>query len=628
MNPRSTMNPRSATTSTGAEPRVTGPVRAPRPPRRDGLERVVLEARTDAERLVADQTSGRWWTPRGLVANLVHLWRTSLPFRTTLIAVTLTSITVLLIAVVMSNTIARDLYSNRVWESLDESGRAATQARQTFESGIETDQIAVTALREQAMQTAAEASPNAIGYAFYGVPGRSDRTVLQDIASDSVPVGVISDDLRAAVEAQPEGQHYQPIQLSSDGSRAARPGLVVGTSVDVPTAGTYEFYLVYSLESSQATLEFVQRALAISMAVLVLLVAVIVGSIMRTVMRPIRVAAITSHRLAEGHLEERIPERSDDDVGTLARSFNNMADSLQHQIEQLENLSKVQQRFVSDVSHELRTPLTTIRLAGGIIYTRRGEFDPTLARSAELLHGDLLEISRYDAGAVELVRRPGDLVALADDVIGSMTQVAIDHDEQLVLVHGAGPVVAEFDARRIERIVRNLIGNALEHGEGKPVVVRVAGNSAAVSLTVRDYGIGMDSEQQQRAFDRFWRADPSRKRTMGGSGLGLAIAKEDVQLHHGRLELWSAPAKGANFRLTLPRTAGAPVGVAPLPLVPDDAGADGYRVPPGDIAALAFHEPSVDTQQIAVVNVETKGDANDANDAGDAGEQDAQGGAR
>ena len=556
-----------------------------------------------------DRPTSNWWNPAGFIANVRFLWRTSLPFRTTILAVALTTLTVVIVAIVMGQAIARDLFTSRTNEILAESNRAAAVVRATLEIGAESDEVVLASLRQQALAAGAEQAANSVGYAFYRVPSSGGRVVLQDIASELVHPGLVSEQMRQAVREDPGGQHYQSVEITLN-SGLKVPGVIVGTAISVPTAGLHEYYLAYSLEGSQQTLEFVQRTLAVSMAILVLLVAVIVGIIMRAVIRPIRVAAKASRKLAAGHLEERVPERGDDDIGTLARSFNIMADSLQQQIQQLENLSQVQQRFVSDVSHELRTPLTTIRLAGGIVYARRDEFDPTVARSAELLQNqierfemllnDLLEISRYDAGAVELLRRPNSLVAIADDVIGSMTQVALDAGEELIFRAPGGHVEAEFDDRRVTRIVRNLVANAIEHGEGKPIVISVDSNATAVALSVRDYGIGMTEDQVAHVFSRFWRADPSRKRTMGGSGLGLAISMEDAQLHDGRLEVWSAPALGTNFRLTLPREIGEPIVTSPLPLMPEDAGAENYQRSRDDIASIGFSDVSVDTQPITL----------------------------
>ena len=122
----------------------------------------------------------------------------------------------------------------------------------------------------------------------------------------------------------------------------------------------------------------------------------------------------------------------------------------------------------------------------------------------------------------------------------------------------------------MRRILRNLLGNAIEHGEGKPIVIMVDSNETAIAITVRDYGIGMSPSQLERVFDRFWRADPSRQRTIGGTGLGLAIAREDAAIHEGILEVWSEPGDGACFRLTLPRERGTRIAASPLDLPPDD----------------------------------------------------------
>ena len=193
--------------------------------------------------------------------------------------------------------------------------------------------------------------------------------------------------------------------------------------------------------------------------------------------------------------------RGEDELATLGRSFNAMADSIESQIKELADLSLVQQRFVSDVSHELRTPLTTIRLAADMINDQRDEFDPATARAAELLNAqvqrfevlltDLLEISRYDAGSVQLELEPTSLAHLAEDVIASMQQLADQHGTDVRLVAPGGYSPVDMDPRRVRRVVRNLLGNAIEHGEGRPIVVTVDSDQQAVALGVRDYGLGM-----------------------------------------------------------------------------------------------------------------------------------------
>jgi two-component system sensor histidine kinase MtrB len=301
----------------------------------------------------------------------------------------------------------------------------------------------------------------------------------------------------------------------------------------------------------------------------------------RKVLAPVRQAAITAERLSDGRLSERMPVRGHDELATLGRSFNEMAESLQDQIHRMEELSHLQQRFVSDVSHELRTPLTTIRMAGDVIYGEREEFSPAVARSAELLAAqldrfdsllaDLLEISRFDAGAAVLDAEAWDLRRIVEGVLEHSAHLAEAKGSTVVTHLPDRPCTADVDPRRVERILRNLVVNAIEHGEGRPIDVEVAVDPKAVAVVVRDHGVGMTVQEAQHVFDRFWRADPARARTTGGSGLGLAIALEDARLHGGWLQAWGRPGEGASFRLTLPRRAGVTLTGSPLPLRPPSA---------------------------------------------------------
>jgi len=294
--------------------------------------------------------------------------------------------------------------------------------------------------------------------------------------------------------------------------------------------------------------------------------------------RPVEQAAQAAQQISEGNLDQRLPERGADVLALLAKSFNKMAGSLQQQIQQLDSLSRMQRRFVSDVSHELRTPLTTIKLAGEVIFGNRSKLDPALTRSAELLQdqidrfekllGDLLEISRYDAGAVVAEWEQNDLNAIVGAAIASIEPLAKSKECEIIAELPAKPVKAELDSKRIERLLRNLLSNAIEHGEAKPITVQVGENAQAVAVCVSDRGVGMTRAQLERVFDRFWRADPARQRSVGGTGLGLAIAREDSALHRGWLQVWSKPKRGTSFRLTLPKTRESVIANSPLPLPP------------------------------------------------------------
>ena len=518
----------------------------------------------------------RW---RRFLARARRIWRTSLQFRTISIAVLLSGLAVMVIGGYMSIVIGDNLFTSRREQVELEHVRATILAQELFTNALDAEEanqvdLETLALDVQRNILSSTASPGSTGLALLRSPNQSTPRSMPATTTREFPA-VVTDEMRATVAGEPGRVFLQSVTLPS-----SAPGLVTGSLVEVPSAGQYELYLVYDLTDAGAALGFVQQTLAIGLALLVVLIGAITFIVVRLVVAPVRVAAETSERLAAGQLEQRIPVRGEDEIATLARSFNGMADSLQHKITRLAELSRVQQRFVSDVSHELRTPLTTIRLAGDVLYDQRESFPPAAGRTAELLHtqvqrfevllADLLEISRYDAGAVELELEPTSLVRLVEDAVESMQLLADERGSDLRLVAPGGYFEAEVDARRLRRILRNLLGNAIEHGEGKPIVIMVDSNETAIAITVRDYGIGMSPSQLERVFDRFWRADPSRQRTIGGTGLGLAIAREDAAIHEGILEVWSEPGDGACFRLTLPRERGTRIAASPLDLPPDD----------------------------------------------------------
>ncbi|MEV8636302.1 MtrAB system histidine kinase MtrB [Streptosporangium sp. NPDC051023] len=361
------------------------------------------------------------------------------------------------------------------------------------------------------------------------------------------------------------------------------PGLVIGTRLDTYGTGLgdgYEIYHLIPLEEEEKNLTSVRQMLILVGAALVLLLAAISSLVTRQVVTPVRLARQAAERLAAGHLDERLKVRGEDDLARLAASFNEMAATLALKIHQLEELSHVQRQFVSDVSHELRTPLTTVRMAADLLYDAREDFDPMAARSAELMQNqlnrfesmlaDLLEISRYDAGAAELDVEPVDVRDVVLRAVADSEALAERHSTRFDLRLPGEACMAEMDSRRVERILRNLLFNAIEHGEGRDIVVSVGADRDAVAVAVRDHGVGLKPGEENMVFDRFWRADPSRARTIGGTGLGLAISREDAMLHGGWLQAWGAHGEGSQFRLSLPRVAGAPLRGSPLPLVPPE----------------------------------------------------------
>ena len=506
--------------------------------------------------------------------RVVRAWRTSMQLRVTSTAIGFGLLAVMVLSTYLSGAIRDGLFEQRITQVLTESARSTSQAQTTFNTTTATTTTGVQQLVNDLVRLLQGGGSSGREIFLWRTDPDSASSVLNSSTAPQLS-GLVTDDLRAQT-AQGEEQRWQSVSIPDSSGTGTIPGVLVGSKVDVPVAGSYELYFLYSLEAEQETLSFMQRVLAIAGAALVIFLACSTWVVTRQVVRPVQRAAQVAERLADGHLDERLLAKGEDEIATLARSFNEMAESLQDQIQRLDDLSTLQRRFVSDVSHELRTPLTTVRMASELIYESRDELDPVLKRSAELLQAqldrfedllaDLLEISRFDAGAAVLDAEALDLRDVVNAAIDHATPLASRKDVWVAAYFDERPVTADIDRRRVERVVRNLLVNAIEYAESGPVEVRVSSNLTAVAVHVRDYGVGMPKDQVSHVFDRFWRADPARARTSGGTGLGLAISLEDALLHGGWLEAWARPGLGAAFRLTLPRRAGIVLTSSPIEL--------------------------------------------------------------
>lgn len=526
----------------------------------------------------------RWFRRLRLGRKILsRRWQHSLQFRAILVALTLTLLAFLATGSFMSHQMAERLFSNRLNQVMAEARTDMAEVQASFDASDASDRTEVQALIDStmgAMSMDLEESDRrwilipfdrGAGQSFVGVQTQSPW-----MTSASVP-----QQLQQRV-MNGDGTYWQPgsVRMSEEGTE--RPVIVVGDMVQLNQNARYGVFFVYDFSDPQTTLNSIHAVLLLSMLALLLLVGTIVWYVTREVVRPVSSTAKVSERLSEGDLDVRMEVRGSNEVARLSRSFNRMADSLQEQITQLEQLSTMQQTFVSDVSHELRTPLTTVKMAAEVLYNAREEFDPVNRRSAELLHhqvdrfdsmlSDLLEISRFDAGAARLEIASTDIFSVTYDVVEAVAPLALQCGSVLTVRSLLTRCVVQMDQRRIDRILRNLVSNALEHGEGKPVEIFIAANDNAVAVAVRDHGIGMDEEQTAKVFNRFWRADPARARTVGGTGLGLSIAREDTRLHRGQLDVWARPGEGACFRLTLPLVRSQPLDPQrpnPMPMPPE-----------------------------------------------------------
>jgi two-component system sensor histidine kinase MtrB len=531
---------------------------------------------------------GRWRVPAGALATVRmgrSRWRRSLLVRVVAATVTLGLLVVLVTGQFLLQRISNGLVDSRVTSVEGDAKQGIDEVDDNFQKNNFNLVEFPTFVQDQVNMLQGPVD-NPIRYVVLRhAKTETDPAPIADLASSTrIDAISIPGDLRDAVNAEPNRRQVRQMVLpvrADDGRVDMVPAIAVGGMVDFGAAngGRYELYFLYRLDREVQILELVRRTFIVGGIALVLLVGAVAWVVTRQVVAPVRQAARTAEQLASGRLDRRMRVRGEDDLARLARAFNEMAASLERQIHQLEELSRVQRRFVSDVSHELRTPLTTIRMAGEVMYEARSSFDPTVARTAELLQNqldrfesllaDLLEVSRFDAGAALLEIETADIREVVNRVVDGLGPLA-ERRGIAVSVRAAKPAMAEFDHRRVERVVRNLVGNAIEHGDGRPVVITVACDTEAVAVCVRDSGAGLRPSEQRMVFNRFWRADPARARSTGGTGLGLAIALEDAHLHGGWLQVWGAPELGANFRLTLPRRSGVVLSGSPLPLVPSD----------------------------------------------------------
>jgi signal transduction histidine kinase len=369
-------------------------------------------------------------------------------------------------------------------------------------------------------------------------------------SSLSLGVGQVPADLRKLVA---EGQ------LAYERSEIAGTRYLV-TGGKVPGVEDAEAYFFFSEEELWADLAELRTILLAGLAIVVVVAGLAGALLSRRILAPVKRASTAAHSLAEGLLDTRLPVESSDEFGLWAASFNEMADALEAKITALSEAQARERRFTADVAHELRTPLTAIVNEASLLADQLEHMPAGARRPAELLVEDvkrlrdlvedLLEISRLDAGTQPLRVEPVDLGSLVEAAMrarGWQGRLRLETAE----------VVLSTDPRRVERIVANLVANALEHG-GRDASVRVGADGLGAFVEVADRGPGIAREDLPHLFERFFKADPAR--TSRGTGLGLAIAQENAHLLGGDVEVWSEPGVGTRFTLRLPVTEPLPGG--------------------------------------------------------------------
>ena len=364
------------------------------------------------------------------------------------------------------------------------------------------------------------------------VNGRSFPSSLS-LGEEQVP-----DDLEALVA---DGQLAYERTEVADTRYLVTGGQVPGTED--------EAYFFFSEEELWDELAELRTILLAGLGVVIVFAALAGLLLARRMLAPVARASTAARSLAEGLLDTRLPVEREDEFGAWATSFNEMADALEAKINELSEAQARERRFTADVAHELRTPLTAVVNEASLLAEHIERMPPEAQRPAELLVADvsrlrdlvedLMEISRLDAGTQPVRPEQVDLASLVTSAVsarGWRERLRLETEE----------VVITSDPRRLERIVANLIGNALEHG-GRDVSVRVARDGIGPFVEVSDRGPGIAREDLPHLFDRFFKAD--RSRSGRGTGLGLAIALENARLLNGEIDVWSEPGVGTRFTL-------------------------------------------------------------------------------
>ncbi len=475
-------------------------------------------------------------------------------------------IALFLLGYTLHSLLAKTLYGQQRQQALYAVNQATSHAaaRMSTLAGLPQREVLKRVVQGIAMR---KGPPQGFEAVVVVAPGGSEQSDDAHLATDvpaSLQTRVQERSEQALVYAPAKGGHGRV--------------LIVGTPIpsnQVSRTGPYWAYFFFPLTFQEDTLATLTQFLLVVGAGLLIAVVVLAMISIGRVLEPIRRARDVAEEITAGNLAARIPEATArDDFGRLAESFNRMTGALAQKIRELQEVSRLQARFVQDVSHELRTPLSTVRMAADYIHAARASLPTDAQRAAVLLERelerfenlleDLLEISRFDAGVVVLEPVEVDLESVLDEVVDALDAIAHGHqvDLSLHVDHSNGPPVVAADPRRLDRVFSNLVKNAVEHTTERSVRVEVTRSDEEVVVRVIDEGEGIPAEDLPHIFERFYRADAHRARAIGGTGLGLAIALENVHLHRGSITVESQVGVGSTFTVVLP--AAEPPGGLPV----------------------------------------------------------------
>ncbi|MBF0967462.1 MAG: HAMP domain-containing histidine kinase, partial [Actinomyces bouchesdurhonensis] len=412
-------------------------------------------------------------------SQIVHRIRHSLSAKLA-VAITLSALAILLIfGIIVASQLRSSMFETRKDAILADASLRFSAAQSVFSSSTATspDQVQESARGALTSLKASAAGAGATNVALLRSEGSAASLRINQIEDEQMRL-LVTPEMRQAVTQG--GAQWQSVGITASDSDKVSPGILVGTQVQLPRAGTHELYILYSLAADQSQVDVVLRVLALSALPIILTLPIAVYALLHRLLLPVRLTVNAATKAAEGNLDVRVEVHGADEMAALGRAFNAMTSSLQDTISRYDELAKLQQRFVSDVSYELRTPLTTIRMAEEVVWDNREDLPAHARRSAELLHdqtermeqmlADLLEISRYDAASALLDAEEHDLRPIVTRVVEGCCELA-QRQGVTVRIIAPSPAAAEIDERRIERVIRNLVVNAIEHADRSDVTI-------------------------------------------------------------------------------------------------------------------------------------------------------------
>ena len=338
--------------------------------------------------------------------------------------------------------------------------------------------------------------------------------------------------------------------------------------VAVPITGkaAYEGYVVYIIDNKQTVQSLTNEIFSLILeAVLIgfVISIVIILIISTTLLSPIQGMTKAAKAMADGDFSRKIRVDSGDEIGILAKTFNDMAAQIETMLEELKKAEKLRREFVANVSHELRTPLTSIRTYAETMSDNQSippeteeEFLRVIINESDRMTKivqDLLELSRFDSGNSNMITEEFSMEQSLRDVHAAIALEAKrrNHVFNLELEWKLPDIMG--DRARIEQVLMNIISNALKYTPDNGTITICSGSADGnIWVSVEDTGIGIPQEDLERVFDRFYRVEKARSREAGGTGLGLSIAKEIVTRHGGDLEIKSTPGVGTIVTMILP----------------------------------------------------------------------------